>query len=937
MAQTYTRQSTFADGDTITAALFNDEYNQLVNAFAYSSTSATTTGHRHDGTAGQGGNIPKIGDLDFLNKIEVDGTNNRWGFYVEVSSAAVEQIRIQDGAIVPVTDSDIDLGTSSLEFKDLFIDGTATIDTLTVDEAATIGTTLGVTGATTLSSTLGVTGATTLSSTLAVTGAATLSSTLAVTGTSTLTGNVTATNDLSVGGNLTVTGNATISGNLTFGDADTDSITLTADVASNITPDADNTYDLGSSTKEWKDLYIDGIAYLDAINFNGTAISATAAELNIMDGVTATATEINLLDGVTSTTAELNILDGVTSTASELNLVDGSSAGTIVNSKAVVYGSAGEVNATTLQVGGVSITSTPAELNILDGVTATTAELNILDGVTSTAAELNILDGVTSTTAELNILDGVTATAAELNVLDGVTAFVDEDDMSSDSATSIPSQQSVKAYVDSQVASADTLAELTDTNITTPADGALLFYDTGTSKWIDNVVSGDITIADTGVAAIGSGVIVNADVNASAAIDVSKTALTAGTGLTLTTNTLSVDAAQTQITSVGTLSSLSVSGTLTSGDITVTDATPFIRLQDSDVTNGYTQISNINGNGYIGARNDSADGSLLIGGYGGGTFTEFARWSETGNLTQIGPTTFTGDVVISEATPSITLDDADNADGELQIVQSTGSSFYRTRGVSGNGAHVFQRNDGTDVLKIFQTNTSGDVIFYDDDGSTEGMRWDASTDRLGILDGTPASALQVGSSSTEDSDAYITFGKRVASTETNFPFIGHDDVDGGSHNDLGLGVRSNNGTINFYTGNSTTAFNSSNTRMTIDSTGVVTFDNGISEEYTAVTSSSNSTTVNLQDGTNFSHTLSENTTFTFSNPASSGKVSAFTLKLVQDASASGYTVTWPTEVDWPSATAPTLTSTASAVDYFVFITHDGGTTYYGFTAGQALG
>ncbi len=125
--------------------------------------------------------------------------------------------------------------------------------------------------------------------------------------------------------------------------------------------------------------------------------------------------------------------------------------------------------------------------------------------------------------------------------------------------------------------------------------------------------------------------------------------------------------------------------------------------------------------------------------------------------------------------------------------------------------------------------------------------------------------------------------------------------------------------------------------VTSDANGVVTFDNGISEEYTAVTSSSNATTVNLRDGTHFSHTLSENTTFTFSNPASSGKVSGFTLKVVQDSSASGFTLTWPASVDWPSATAPTLTATASAVDYFVFITHDGGTTYYGFTAGQALG
>ena len=175
MAQNYTRQSSFADGDTITAALFNNEFNQVVNAFAYSASSDSSTGHKHDGTAGQGGNVPQIGDIDFLNKIVVDATNNRWGFYVQVSSSAVEQIRIQDGAIVPVTDNDIDLGTSSLEFKDLFIDGTAHIDTLDVDVNATVAGTLGVTGVITGSSnatiggTLGVTGAITGSSTLQAT------------------------------------------------------------------------------------------------------------------------------------------------------------------------------------------------------------------------------------------------------------------------------------------------------------------------------------------------------------------------------------------------------------------------------------------------------------------------------------------------------------------------------------------------------------------------------------------------------------------------------------------------------------------------------------------------------------------------------------------------------------------------------------------------
>ena len=135
-------------------------------------------------------------------------------------------------------------------------------------------------------------------------------------------------------------------------------------------------------------------------------VTSTAAELNILDGVTSTATELNLLDGVTATTAELNYVDGVTSAIQ-----------TQIDTKAPIAGptftgtlAAPTINASTaLQIGGVAITSTAAELNILDGVTSTAAELNILDGVTSTAAELNILDGVTATATELNYSDGVTS------------------------------------------------------------------------------------------------------------------------------------------------------------------------------------------------------------------------------------------------------------------------------------------------------------------------------------------------------------------------------------------------------------------------------------------------------------------------------------------------------------------------------------------------
>ena len=75
------------------------------------------------------------------------------------------------------------------------------------------------------------------------------------------------------------------------------------------------------------------------LTFGSTAITSTAAELNILDGVTSTAAELNILDGVTSTAAELNILDGVTSTAAELNLLDGITAGTVSASLAVIVDS----------------------------------------------------------------------------------------------------------------------------------------------------------------------------------------------------------------------------------------------------------------------------------------------------------------------------------------------------------------------------------------------------------------------------------------------------------------------------------------------------------------------------------------------------------------------------------------------------------------------
>ena len=112
----YTRQAAanIATGSVIDADDFNDEYNQIQSAFNAS------TGHTHDGTAAEGAAIEKVGPSQDL----------------VITAATVR----------PKTNNTLDLGTSALQFKDAFIDGTLKTDTLTVDENATITGNLTVNG-----------------------------------------------------------------------------------------------------------------------------------------------------------------------------------------------------------------------------------------------------------------------------------------------------------------------------------------------------------------------------------------------------------------------------------------------------------------------------------------------------------------------------------------------------------------------------------------------------------------------------------------------------------------------------------------------------------------------------------------------------------------------------------------------------------------------
>ena len=196
------------------------------------------------------------------------------------------------------------------------------------------------------------------------------------------------------------------------------------------------------------------------------------------------------------------------------------------------------------------------------------------------------------------------------------------------------------------------------------------------------------------------------------------------------------------------------------------------------------------------------------------------------------------------------------------------------------------------------------VVGGDEDawGGYLNANWDALDTLLGGVSATEFAILD---------------GATVTTTELNY-------VDGVTSNiQTQLDAKLSSVDLSAYTGD-------------VDITGELVVDS-YNETYGAVTSSTNATTVNCEAGNAFSHTLTENTTFTFSNPPASGTAYSFSIEIIQDASASGYTVTWPASVDWPAATAPTLTATASAKDVFVFYTRDGGTNWLGFTAGQALG
>ena len=106
--------------------------------------------------------------------------------------------------------------------------------------------------------------------------------------------------------------------------------------------------------------------------------------------------------------------------------------------------------------------------------------------------------------------------------------------------------------------------------------------------------------------------------------------------------------------------------------------------------------------------------------------------------------------------------------------------------------------------------------------------------------------------------------------------------------------------------------------------------------HNAITSTSNAITADCSTGNSFYHLLTENTTFTLSNPSPTGKLCQIIIRIVQDGAGGAYTVTWPASVTWAGGSSPTVTVSNDAVDKFTLTTDDAGTTWFG-EFGQAYG
>jgi cytoskeletal protein CcmA (bactofilin family) len=365
MGATYTRQSTFTDGDVITADLFNNEFDQLLAAFA------VNTGHTHDGTAGEGGPISLVASDNVTIGTGAGDITLTW----DGGSNDGVLIWSEDEDYFTFSD-DILLATSEkLQFRDtaIYIHSSADgqLDLVADTEIQIAATTIDMNGAVDISG------------------------------------------NLDIGGNLVVTGTTTFNGGtITLGDAATDNVVFAADVDSSIIPDDDDTYDLGSASQEWRNLFIDGTANIDTAsidNISDDTLVATDKKIQFRD----TAIFINSsADGQLDIVADTEIQ--IAATTIDINGAVNAS-GEIIAASLDISGNVDIDGVTNLDVVDIDGAVNMATTALVTGVLTTTATQVATGGITSGSNIVSDTDstddlGTTSVRWANLFVDGITAT-----------------------------------------------------------------------------------------------------------------------------------------------------------------------------------------------------------------------------------------------------------------------------------------------------------------------------------------------------------------------------------------------------------------------------------------------------------------------------------------------------------------------------------------------
>ncbi len=403
--------------------------------------------------------------------------------------------------------------------------------------------------------------------------------------------------------------------------------------------------------------------------------------------------------------------------------------------------------------------------------------------------------------------------------------------------------------------------------------------------------------------------------------------------LVVDTTTLVVDSTNNRV-GIGTASpsqALDVSGTgnftaVTAGTLTVDDIT----INGSTISDGADLTIDVGGDLIIDV--DGADVKLKDGG------TEFAHLFKSGNNFGIYSAISDGDIQFigidgGSQTTALTLDmsDAGTAIFNHDVKVNDNSRFFA--GTSGDleiyhdGSNSYIDDSGTGNLNIRASANvaidkyTGEAMarFYQDAGVY------LYYDNAAKFDTTAAGINVTGNITVTGTVDGIDIAGNInqAVKTTSSPQFANVYVDDKiyHHADSDTYINFGTDTVQVYAGGSYAQF----------SGGMLLLNDGsLAEDYDAL--SGTTPTIDVTSGGMFSLTTSGNTTFTFSG-ASSGYVQGFTLQLTAGGT---HTITYPNSVDFAGGSAPDAPASGET-DILVFITRDGGTTWYGALAIDAAG